>query len=109
LYIRPTSPSLLKRKGEQGQPGQHPAIFESLGGKTQLSCRISGGNAKIILRYMQRRGENQTKTDVVVEVVGFVPVPIRTARVVSIVVPRTAAHHAQIMDAPFTTELTLRE
>jgi len=35
----------------------------------------------------QRCGANQTKTDIVVEVIGFVPIAIGTARVVSIVVP----------------------
>ena len=59
--------------------------------------RISGINAR-------RCGANQTKTDVVVEVIGFVPVAVRTAGVVSIVVPRTAAQHAGLLlNEPFIT------
>jgi len=50
-----------------------------------------------------RCGANHTKTDVVVEVIGFVPVAVRTARVVSIIVPGATAHHAGLLlNEPFT-------
>ena len=51
------------------------------------------------LRRDQKKGQknvgttqHHTKTQVVVPVVGLIPVAVRTARVVSRVVPRTAAH-----------------
>ena len=39
-------------------------------------------------------GLGKTKANVVVAVVGVVPVPVRRAQVLRFVVPATAAHHA---------------
>ena len=43
---------------------------------------------------------NQAKPDVVVAVVRVVPVPVRGARVLPIVVPRAAAHHPSVPGSP---------
>ena len=40
----------------------------------------------------------KTKPDIVIEVVGYVPVAVRTVGVPTIIVPRAAAHHIK----PFT-------
>ena len=48
-------------------------------------------------------GDHNTKTEIVVVVVWVVPVANRAPGVVSIVVPRTAAHHTgMLLNEPFT-------
>ena len=46
--------------------------------------------AKSAKRPSNRYGNYTTKTDIIVEVVGFVPVTVSTTRVLTIVVPRAA-------------------
>jgi hypothetical protein len=93
FHICPTST-------RRGQPGRHSAIIKASAAQLPAAPHF---------RHKDKRcGADQTKTDVVVEVIRFVPVAIRTARVVSIVVPRTAAQDAGLLlNEPFTTNLSV--
>jgi hypothetical protein len=66
------------REPESGQP---------------FSASTSALGRTALLAWAKNVGAHQTKTQIVVEVIWFVPISVSTAGVVSIIVPRAAAHH----------------
>jgi hypothetical protein len=83
-------------------------FFLHLGGQTRSRrsahisgtrlARVSRSRRPALLRNQKKgrknmgRTQHHPKTQVVVPIIGLIPVAVRTARVVSIVVPGTAAH-----------------
>ncbi len=70
--------------GQSPEPGANQPIF-------RLDRR-----PWTVRHFWQRKDivrEHKTKTEIVVEVIWVVPVAIRAARIVSIVIPRAAAQH----------------
>jgi len=87
----------------QARPGRYPAIFECLVNKVVTLSHFWQ------VHYGKDVGNSHTKTVVPVDVVGVVPVTVGTTSIPAIIVERTTAQHAFLMDRPSTTSLMARK